>query len=71
MDHSSVIINIDTLTLQAQPVSPPVAPVAAILARASVVVSHVTDVPGLLTRGSATQVRVAAHGVTSNWPPTH
>lgn len=48
------------------------APIAvAILASASAWVVQVMLVPGLLTNGSAAQVRVAAHGESTNFPPTH
>ena len=51
--------------------SPPVAPVASILARASAGVVHVIDVPGELTSGNAAQVKVALHWVRANLPLTH
>jgi len=54
-----------------EPVSPPVAPVAAIRASASESVVQVIDVPGELTRGSAAQVSVAPQDSSTNEPDTH
>jgi len=54
-----------------QPVRPPVAPVALILANASDLVVHAIEVPGLLTSGRAAQMVTGPHGVPTNLPPTH
>ena len=53
------------------PVSPPVAPVAAILAIASLRLSQAIEVPALLTSGRATHCVPAAQGVVTQLPPTH
>lgn len=54
-----------------EPVTPPVAPEAAIRAAASASVVHAMEVPALLTRGRAAQVSDAPQLVTTNFPPTH
>lgn len=53
------------------PVSPPVAPVVAILASASASVSQVTLVPAEFTSGSATHCKPEAHEDKANFPPEH
>jgi len=53
------------------PVTPPFAPVAAILAWASASVVHVTEVPALFTKGKDLQTVPAPHGVMTNAPLTH
>lgn len=53
------------------PVSPPVAPVAAILASASAKVSQVMLVPAELTNGSATHCNPEEHEDRANFPPEH
>lgn len=40
-------------------------------ARASASVVQAIEVPGLLTRGNAAQVKVALHGVTTKLLPVH
>lgn len=62
----------DTVELvDPSPVIPPVAPVASIRARASPSVSHVTEVPRELTRGSAKHCVPPEHSVAAHVPPTH
>lgn len=53
------------------PVIPPLAPVAAMRAAASASVSHVMEVPCLLTRGSAKHCDPPEQPVTDHDPPTH
>ena len=53
------------------PVIPPLAPVAWMRASASAGVVQVIEVPGLLTRGRAAQVREAPQPTLANLPPTH
>lgn len=53
------------------PVTPPETPVAAMRAAASASVVQVTDVPALLTRGRAKQLRVDAQLWSVNAPLTH
>lgn len=50
---------------------PPAAPAAAMRAVASLSVVHASDVPALLTRGSAKHWVVAAQPMLTNLPPTH
>jgi hypothetical protein len=56
---------------QFEPVSPPVAPVRAILSTASCCVVHVMLVPRLFTKGRAAHTEPPAHWVVANFPPTH
>jgi len=53
------------------PVKPPVAPVAAIRASASLWVAQVIEVPALLTKGRAAHVVPPAHEVVTKAPLTH
>ena len=53
------------------PVTPPVAPVAAMREAASACVTHAMLVPAELTSGSAAHVRPPPHCDWTNLPPTH
>ena len=61
----------DTELAMPQPLIPPVAPAAAILASASAAVEQVIEVPAELTSGRAKHWRPEPHWVTTNDPPTH
>ena len=67
---SRALLELEEVTLPV-PVNPPVAPEAAILAMASLSVSHAIEVPALLTNGRATHCVPAAQAVVTQLPPTH
>ena len=61
----------DTPLSEPEPVRLGSAPASCMRAIASFSVSHVTDVPGAFTRGSATHMVPPEQGVTSHAPLTH
>lgn len=72
LETQSMLVEVESVVPFAPlPVIPPLAPVAAMRAAASASVSHVMDVPCLLTRGRAKHCDPPEQPVTDHDPPTH